>query len=91
MAHEVWIRDLEARVNALERDVRGLRRELSDVILNPLLKEVGELKTLVQRRPGAPGEAAVGEDRHLTLRDFLVASGAVGATVTVLKLLHLLN
>lgn len=94
MPNDVWVRELEARVSALERDVRGLRRELSDVILEPLLREVGEIKTLVRHRSALAGSAestSTGEDRHITMRDVVIAGGAIALTCTVLKFLHLLG
>lgn len=87
MFNERWASELEVRVTTLERDIRELRHEVGDSILKPLLREMTELKSLVRNRPTEDS----GEDRHLTMRDFWIAMASVGATVAVLKALHLLG
>lgn len=84
-----WMGEIEARMTAVEKEVRGLRdfrHDMSEKLLGPLLDQMSELKVLMSARPS---REATGENRHLTMRDFYIVVGTLGSGWGIAQAFHL--
>lgn len=94
MTNERRDRDLESRLHTVEMDLREVRRDLRHLIewrqdltseLAPIQQRLEDILHVVTTRtplpapvPAAKSPTESGENRHLTMRDFYIAMGALG-------------